>query len=387
MSDHRAFPQPGRSQREQLERGAAVRGENVFGVPTPESSNSSTVQLEDLQASSGVRLESPDEFSRDSTPEGHIETLPQQPRVGSKSASSLSRRAQQIMGFGGSGGALPVPGARSARQTGFQTPGEAFSADPTPQHTATTAGHSAHSQVVVVSSDTEESPEVSARLFESSAGGSHRSDSPHSQSGPAWLRGMLGATGHPDSRRFPLRGNSPGQREARHIIGAFAVVDSERQGTMVVLEHRPTVEAPWSGILRISGLSVVHAEVFDDLLSVQNAVESFQFRAQSAFTSADVSLPILDFTGGTLLEPAVQLLQSEVAVKLVREAINLYRSGWEDARAESRTVLNMQVLTGDMDETSPEDVEAATALVLWAVLTRAFSITPRTPFPYPGGQR
>jgi len=146
---------------------------------------------------------------------------------------------------------------------------------------------------------------------------------------------------------------------------------------MVVLEHRPTVEAPWSGILRISGLSVVHAEVFDDLLSVQNAGDSFQFRAQSAFTSADVSLPILDFTGGTLHEPAVQLLQSEVAVKLVREAINLYRSGWEDARAESRTVLDMQVLTGDMDETSPEDVEAATALVLWAVLTRAFSITPR----------
>src|SRR6056300_474404 len=153
MADHRAFQQPGRSQREQLERGAAVRGENVFGVPTPESSNSSTVQLEDLQASSGVRLESPDEFSRDSTPEGHIETLPQHLRVGSKSASSLSRRAQQIMGFGGSGGALPVPGARSARQTGFQTPGEAFSADPTPQRTATTAGHSAHSQVVVVSSD------------------------------------------------------------------------------------------------------------------------------------------------------------------------------------------------------------------------------------------
>src|SRR6056300_314248 len=377
MADHRAFQQPGRSQREQLERGAAVRGENVFGVPTPESSNSSTVQLEDLQASSGVRLESPDEFSRDSTPEGHIETLPQHQRVGSKPTSSLSRRAQQIMGFGGSGGALPVPRARSARQTGFQTPGEAFSADPTPQHTATTAGHSAHSQVVVVSSDTEESPDVSAQLVGSSVGDSHRSDSPQSQSGPAWLLGMLGATGHPDSRRFPLRGNSPGQREARHIIGAFAVVDSERPGAMVVLEHRPTAEAPWSGILRISGLSVVHAEVFDDLLSVQKAGDFFQFRAQSAFTSADVSLPILDFTGGTLLEPAVQLLQSEVAVKLVRDAINLYRSGWEDARAESRTVLDMQVLTGDMDETSPEDVEAATALVLWAVLTRAFSITPR----------
>ena len=116
--------------------------------------------------------------------------------------------------------------------------------------------------------------------------------------------------------------------------------------------------------------------MFDDLLSVQKAVDFFQFRAQSAFTSADVSLPILDFTGGTLLEPAVQLLQSEVAVKLVRDAINLYISGWEDARAESRTVLDMQVLTRDIDETSPEDVEAATALVLWAVLTRAFSITP-----------
>ena len=61
----------------------------------------------------------------------------------------------------------------------------------------------------------------------------------------------------------------------------------------------------------------------------------------------------------------------------MREAINLYMHGWEEARAETRTVLDMQALAEDMDETSPDDVQAATALVLWAVLTRAFTITPR----------
>ena len=47
---------------------------------TPESSASSTVRLEDLQATqalSGVRPGSSDESSLDSTPEGHVETLGQ----------------------------------------------------------------------------------------------------------------------------------------------------------------------------------------------------------------------------------------------------------------------------------------------------------------------
>ena len=386
MNDTRTSQQPRRGQREQLERATAAREENVVVELTPESSASSTVRLEDLQATqalSGVRPGSSDESSLDSTPEGHVETLPPRPRGGPKQLLGLSRRAQQIGGFGGSGGGLPGPGSRGTRQGGFQTPGETFAEDPTPRRTATTTGRSPQGRVIVVSSDTEESlegsaePAVAARLFGSSTD-THRSESPQSQVGYEWIRGLLGAQVRSYRQdRPPLEGDTPAQRAARSITGNFAVVDSRRPGTMGVLEHRSTVEAPWTSILRISGLSGTHIEVFDDLLDVQGASEFYQFRAQDALSPDDTSLPILDFSGGYLPEQAADLLGSEIAVKLMREAINMYRHGWEEARAESRTVLDMQTLAADMDETSPADVEAATALVMWAVLTRAFTITPR----------
>ena len=75
---------------------------------------------------------------------------------------------------------------------------------------------------------------------------------------------------------------------------------------MVVLDHRSTVEEPWTGILRILGLGRIHVEVFDDMLDVQRASEFYQFRAQDArLSSDDTSLPIMDFSGGDLPELAV----------------------------------------------------------------------------------
>ena len=201
MNNTRTSQQPRRGQREQLERATAAREENVVVELTPESSASSTVRLEDLQATqalSGVRPGSSDESSLDSTPEGHVETLPPRPREGPKQLLGLSRRAQQIGGFGGSGGGLPGPGSRGTRQGGFQTPGETFAEDPTPRRTATTTGRSPQGRVIVVSSDTEESlegsaePAVAARLFGSSTD-THRSESPQSQVGYEWIRGLLGA--------------------------------------------------------------------------------------------------------------------------------------------------------------------------------------------------
>ncbi len=52
---------------------------------------------------------------------------------------------------------------------------------------------------------------------------------------------------------------------------------------------------------------------------------------------------------------------------LLREAVNLYTAGWADARAETRGVLDLPVLRPNLNETAQEDVQAAAALVKWAV--------------------
>ena len=72
--------------------------------------------------------------------------------------------------------------------------------------------------------------------------------------------------------------------------------------------------------------------------------------------STNGALPVVDFGGEDLPPVAVELLQADVAVALLREAVKLYRRGTQ--HVETRGVLQMPVL-GDLDNTSPADAEAA----------------------------
>ena len=79
--------------------------------------------------------------------------------------------------------------------------------------------------------------------------------------------------------------------------------------------------------MRITGLSQTHAEVFEEILRVRRAETLFRFRLPGMHPSTNGALPVVDFGGEDLPPVAVELLQADVAVALLREAVKLYRRG------------------------------------------------------------
>ena len=93
-------------------------------------------------------------------------------------------------------------------------------------------------------------------------------------------------------------------------------------------------------------------------------------------SATELNLPTLDFDDATLHEVVAALLQPETALALIREAAHIYRDSWEQAQIETRQVMELPLLAGDMSVDNAGDLATAAALVRWAILTRGWMIAP-----------